>query len=323
MVGAEDFESMAIITIGFNPAIDRVLECPDFHVGGHQPAQQVARLAAGKAANVSRALAQIGTDSIATGFVGTDDLEFFHEQLIKCGPGRILCHFVEVGGKTRENISILDPKRRLETHLRDHGFAASPEEIRVLEQKLLHDLRPGDVAVFSGSLCDGVTTEYFGELLGKCAAAGAKVAVDTNGAAIMEAARHPLWLAKPNLAELSEMVGKEVPNAASAVRDAAAGLLKQIEQVLVSRGSAGAVLVTRQGAWSVRTATRDLPIRTVGCGDHLLAGFVSEQVAGRDAEAALRTGVALATARALSETLDELDPALIKAAQENIVVEAI
>ena len=50
---------------------------------------------------------------------------------------------------------------------------------------------------------------------------------------------------------------------------------------------------------------------------------LSERVAGRDVEAALRMGVALATARALSERLDELDPALIKAAQENIVVEAI
>jgi 1-phosphofructokinase family hexose kinase len=314
---------MSIITIGFNPALDRVLECPDFHVGGHQPARQVARLAAGKAANVSRALAQIGTDSIATGFVGTDELEFFHEQLLECGPGRILCHFVEVTGKTRENISILDPKRRLETHLRDRGFVVTSEEIRVLERRLLHDLRPGDIAVFSGSLCEGVSTEYFGQLLDQCAAAGAKVIVDTNGEAAKEAARHPLWLAKPNLAELGEMVGKEIPNAASAARDAASGLLKQIEQVLVSRGNAGAVLVTRQGAWSARMATRDVPIRTVGCGDHLVAGFIAERVAGRDMEAALRMGVALATARALSPQLEEVDSELIKAAQENVVIEAI
>ena len=40
---------MAIVTVGFNPAIDRVLECPDFHIGGHQAARQIARLAAGKA----------------------------------------------------------------------------------------------------------------------------------------------------------------------------------------------------------------------------------------------------------------------------------
>ncbi len=90
---------MAILTIGFNPAIDRILECPDFHIGGHQQAKQIARLAAGKAANVNRALAQLGTDSIATGFVGVDDLEFFHEQLMSTGPGRVLCRFVEVGVK--------------------------------------------------------------------------------------------------------------------------------------------------------------------------------------------------------------------------------
>src|SRR5262245_53321915 len=127
---------MAILTIGFNPAIDRILECPDFHMGGHQPVRQIARLAAGTAANVSRALAQLSTDSIATGFIGAAERDFFHEQLLSTGPGRILCRFVDVLGKTRENITILDPRRRVETHLRDRGFAVTADEAALLEKKL-------------------------------------------------------------------------------------------------------------------------------------------------------------------------------------------
>ena len=155
---------MAIVTVGFNPAIDRILECPDFHVGGHQQARQIARLASGKAANVSRALAQVSVDSIATGFVGKDELEFFHEELLgSAGTGRILCHFVEVRGKTRENITILDPNRReagVETHIRDVGFTVTPQEITRLEQRLTHDLKSEDVAIFSGSLCPGLPKDY-------------------------------------------------------------------------------------------------------------------------------------------------------------------
>ncbi len=312
---------MAIISIGFNPAIDRVLECPDFHVGGHQHAHQIARLAAGKAANVSRALAQIGVDSIATGFVGADELQFFHEQLLGCGPGRILCHFVEVTGKTRENISILDSKRRLETHLRDRGFAVSQEEIALLDKKIQHDLRAGDVAIFSGSLCEGISPQYFGTLLDKCAAAGAKLVVDTNGPAITEAAKRKLWLIKPNLQELSELVGKEIPNAASAVRDAAATLLDRVEIILVSRGAAGTVLITRQGAWVGRMTTKDAPLRTVGCGDHLTAGFVAELSQKRDLSTALRSGMALATARALSASMEEIDTKIMEAAMQNVAIE--
>src|ERR1035437_10224555 len=176
---------MSIITIGFNPAIDRILECPEFHIGGHQQARQIARLAAGKAANVNRALAQLSTDSIATGFVGSDELEFFHEQLMPAGPGRILCRFVEVGSRTRENITILDPERRLETHLRDKGLSVTREESLLLEEKILHELKAGggggDIVVFAGSLCEGLDADYFSALLDKCVALGAKIAVDSSG----------------------------------------------------------------------------------------------------------------------------------------------
>jgi len=82
---------MAIVTVGFNPAIDRILECPDFHVGGHQQARQIARLASGKAANVSRALAQVSVDSIATGFIGKEELDFFHEELLGSAELAVSC----------------------------------------------------------------------------------------------------------------------------------------------------------------------------------------------------------------------------------------
>jgi 1-phosphofructokinase family hexose kinase len=314
---------MAILTLGFNPAVDRILECPDFHIGGHQQARQIARLAAGKAANVNRALAQLGTDSIATGFIGAGELEFFHEQLMSAGPGRILCRFVEVTGKTRENITILDPKRRLETHLRDKGFTVTPEETQLLEQKMMHELKPGDVAVFAGSLCAGLDAGYFESLLDKCVAAGARVVVDSSGEPLRAAGHHKVWLLKPNLEELRQLVGVEVPNAAAAVRDAAAPLLQNVQNILVTRGPMGAVLLTPDGAYSARLTTKDIPRRTVGCGDHLLAGFVSEMTAGRDVERALATALAVATARAMSEKMEEFDSGVMKAALNAIEIEKI
>ncbi len=316
---------MAIVAIGFNPAVDRILECPDFHIGGHQQATQIARLAAGKAANVNRALAQLGTDSIATGFIGTGELEFFHEQLMSTGPGRVLCRYVEVSGKTRENITILDPKRRLETHLRDKGFSATHEEALILEQKIMHEMKPGDMAIFSGSLCAGLDAAYFGALLDKCTAAGARVVVDSSGEPLRTASEHRVWLLKPNLEELRQLVGVEVPNAAAAVREAAMPLLKNSQNVLVTRGPMGAVLLTNEGIFSGRAGLKDAGTlrRTVGCGDHLLAGFVSEMTAGREPKQALATALALATARAMSEKLDEIDPAVFKATLQSIEIEKI
>jgi 1-phosphofructokinase len=314
---------MAILTIGFNPAIDRILECPGFHIGGHQQARQIARLASGKSANVSRALAQLGTDSIATGFVGTEEIEFFHEQLMSAGPGRILCRFVEVGGETRENITILDPSRHVETHIRDRGFTVSAEEIALLEKKIDHDLKPGDLAIFSGSLCQGLPPEYFAGIIDRCTALNAKVVVDSNGEPLKVAAKKRLWVLKPNLEEIRQLLGVEVPNAAMALRDAAMPLLGLIEHLLISRGPQGAVLLTPRGSYSARNTSRNVPVRTVGCGDHLLAGFVSELAAGRDVERAFLMAMAVASARALSPKMDEYDPALMQASMANIAIEKI
>ncbi len=61
----------------------------------------------------------------------------------------------------------------------------------------------------------------------------------------------------------------------------------------------------------------------MGCGDHLLAGFVSEMTAGRDVEAALATAVACATARAMSDKLEELDLGIMRAAMGAVEVEKI
>jgi len=314
---------MAILTVGFNPAIDRILECPDFHVGGHQQAGQIALLAAGKAANVNRALAQLSTDSIATGFVGANDVEFFHEQLMSAGPGRILCRFVEVSGQTRENISILDPKRRLETHLRDRGFTVTPPEATVLEAKITHELKHGDFVVFAGSLCEGLPPTYFAGLIDRCLNQQAHVVADCSGDPLRVASQKRIWLLKPNLEELRQLVGTEVPNAASAVRDAAMPLLETVENVLVTRGPLGAVLLTRKQSYSARLLNQGSPIRTVGCGDHLLAGFVSEIAAGRPVERALRVGMAVATARAMSSRMEEFDLATMQRALDSIAIEEI
>jgi 1-phosphofructokinase family hexose kinase len=314
---------MAIITIGFNPAIDRILECPGFHIGGHQQARQITRLASGKSANVSRALAQLGSDSIATGFVGTEEIEFFHEQLLSAGPGRILCRFVEVGGETRENITILDPDRHVETHIRDRGFTVTPQEIELLEKKIAHDLKPGDIAAFSGSLCQGLPSDYFATIIERCSALNAKVVIDSNGEPLKIAARKKLWVLKPNLEEIRQLLGVEVPNAAAALRDAAMPLLANIEHLLISRGPQGAVLLTPRGCYNARNTSRSVPVRTVGCGDHLLAGFISELAAGRDVERALLMAMAVASARALSPKMDEYDPSLMQAAINDIAIEKI
>ena len=150
---------------------------------------------------------------------------------------------------------------------------------------------------------------------------GARVVVDSSGHPLKVAAGRRLWLLKPNLEELRQLLGVEVPNAAAAVRDAAMPLLGRVENVLATRGPLGAVLMTAQGAWSARLKSKEPPVRTVGCGDHLLAGFISGIAAGQAPERALEVAMAVAVARAMSPRMDEFEVGIMNDAFEQIAIE--
>ena len=59
-----------IVSVTLNPAVDWVLEAPNFKVGSHIRARRIGWYPAGNGINVSRVLATLGTRSVATGFIG-------------------------------------------------------------------------------------------------------------------------------------------------------------------------------------------------------------------------------------------------------------
>ena len=153
--------------------------------------------------------------------------------------------------------------------------------------------------IFCGSLPPGLPPEAFGEMLRQCRAADAAVAADTSGEALATAVKSRLWLVSPNRAELAGLTGVD-PDDHAALRAAATALTDRVEQVLLSLGEAGAMLVTAEGAWSAAaTRAADEVGSTVGLGDALLAGYVTGCVAGLSGPDALREAVAVASATAV------------------------
>jgi 1-phosphofructokinase family hexose kinase len=318
---------MPIWTIGFNPAIDRILECSDFHVGTPQHARQLDRLASGKAANVSRALAQVSVNSTFTTFLGKDDVPFYQAQLCPHGPanwGHITCRFVEIAGKTRENLTILDPLTHQETHIRNRGFTVTPTDAARLENLLADHLKPGDIAICSGSLCPGLPHTYISSIIDICTQKKARVVLDANGEPLLHAVKKPVWMIKPNLEELHQICGTKVPGDRESVLRSGAQLLENAEVALISLGRMGAVLLTREGQnFAGYVATARPAVRTVMCGDHLVAGFVAGHVGGLDVEHKLRLALTLATARAVSPKLDQVDPELLAELKGEVRIEKL
>jgi 1-phosphofructokinase len=101
---------------------------------------------------------------------------------------------------------------------------------------------------------------------------------------------------------LRELSGEQLDDRPVSLANAGRKLLDRVEVVLISRGKKGAIVVTEKGAWRSRSVGRGRVLSTVGCGDYLLAGFLKGLKDYSGTDAALKTAIKVATAKAWGRT---------------------
>jgi 1-phosphofructokinase family hexose kinase len=150
--------------------------------------------------------------------------------------------------------------------------------------------------ILSGSLPPGIPNTTYSSLVSRLRSRGRTVLLDTSG----EALRHALGAAptviKPNLRELEEALGREIPTEAR-LFEAARGLVANgVACVIVSRGADGAVFVSAGEALSARYPAAVNVRTTVGAGDALVAGYVAARVERLDPARCARLAIAFSIA---------------------------
>jgi 1-phosphofructokinase family hexose kinase len=287
-----------IITVGVSPAWDVCCRGRGLEWGRHAIIDEQTVRAAGKAMNVSFALAWMGCPSIAAGLWGRDDHDEMTVATARQG-GRIETRMTVVEGRTRRNISVVDTLHHREMHLRDPKSLVSTDNLRRLNGDLSGLVRPGATCVFSGAMPAGEFLAPAVDLVRTCRRAGARIAVDTYGPVLKSIVDAGLaWLIAPNVEELRELLGSAVEDAPAALIDAGRTLLDRLDMALISRGERGALLVAKTGVWTGCATARQEALSTVGCGDYLLAGFLAGFRETGDPQAGLTRGLKAATARA-------------------------
>ncbi len=310
-----------IMTVTLNPAVDRTLEVPNFQPGKTYRGRLLAFRAAGKGVNVSAVLASLGRPSVALGFVGLHEQSFFRSAL---HPALVDCRLAAVNGATRHHVTIIDPARHTETHLRELGFKVNDTLVRELKRSIGTVLRGGDYAVFSGSLPPGMDVKKFADLVRYCAQVGAHVVVDAEREVLAGALGTRLEVVKPNVAELADLTGRPVKTVADLIEQARTLCRNRVKMALVSWGERGAYLVTPNAVWHghARVPAEELA-NSVGCGDSLLAGFVAGLNEGSAPRESLRFAVACAAADATTFAAGEVDPGTVNRFFKEAVVEQV
>lgn len=284
------------VTLTAAGAIDATYRVGALRRGTFTRADSYTREVSGKGVNVSAALSAGGADTAAVVVLGADDVRF-----ARCGLTAPLLRIVEVPGATRVNTSIIDadgattkvnaPTPPLSAEAWDATIAALRAELAS---------RTAPWLVISGSLPELAGTGRLVDLDAVRAVAresGARVAVDTSGAALDAVLADPAGvdLLTPNAEELSAAVGRPLGTLGDVVAAAREVIARGVGTVVASLGADGLVAVTADRAVFARA---DAPVvaNTAGAGDAALAGFLlgftDQSAAGADPLAAAAASAA-------------------------------
>lgn len=294
-----------IITLTANPSLDRTVSLDVALVRGEvHRVVGVTVEPGGKGVNVARAINYAGHPVRALLPAAKND-----PMLLALNDIELPYRTIEVSGNVRTNITLTEPDGTT-TKLNEPGPLLSAAQVDQLAALLVEECSAAEWAVLSGSLPPGVPVDWYADLVGLLRPLGCLVAVDTSDAPLQALAdRFPEAapdLLKPNSEELAQLTGADAHELEAAAKagdpsaavKAARGLVDRgVGAVLGTLGSAGAVLVTAEGAWQA-TPPRIKPRSTVGAGDSSVAGYVLAHTRGLAAPERLRTAVAYGSAAA-------------------------
>ncbi|WP_266363868.1 1-phosphofructokinase family hexose kinase [Tellurirhabdus rosea] len=294
-----------VLTITLNPAIDKSTTVDRFVPEQKLRCAPPRYDAGGGGLNVSKALRRLGGDSLALFSAGGPPGQLLQDLVRKAG---ISYRIIETQEWTRENFTVTETESNAQYRFNLPGPTLSASEAQSwLDSLSSLDFKPAYV-VASGSLPNGVSTDFYARIARAVQNAGARFILDTSGQPLFEAANVGVFLLKPNLNELCALVGVETLETVD-IDDAAREIIGRgdCEVVVVSMGPQGAMLVTRDFCEHV-PAPSVKKLSTVGAGDSMVAGMTWALSQGRDYRQMIRQGVACGSAATMNPGTELFQP---------------
>lgn len=259
-----------ILTVTLNPAldvlttIDRVSDTHKMRCG------PTLKHPGGGGVNVARVLHRLGAKCQAVYLAG-DVTGKRHQQLMR--EEGVPCHIVPIAEETRESFTAHETSTG-----NDFRFVLPGPNVSAAEYEACFDYvaqhLPKQFLVISGGLAPGVPEDFYARLTALAKQHGVRVVLDANGPALAEALKVGVYLFKPSLRELRDLMGHDLPDQDSQVA-AAKQLIQsgQAEVVAISLGSDGAMVVSADQVWRARALQVNVQT-TVGAGDSFVGGMV-------------------------------------------------
>ena len=290
-----------IYTVTLNPSLDYIMFVPSFNIGAVSRAQREIIFPGGKGINVAIVLERLGFQCTAMGFCAG----YTGQMLMSMLKGYISnTDFIALPeGESRINVKL---KTTQESDINGRGPAISPLNVTQLLTKL-SQLQKGDILILSGSIPAGIDSDIYANILQQVQKRGVQYIIDAEGPLLRKTLVYKPFLVKPNTAELSDLFHVKIDSDEKLVL--CAQQLKQAgaQNVLVSRGEQGALLLTDDGKCLFAKAVKltGPVVNSVGAGDSMVAGFLAGWLKSNNYDTALNWALAAGGACVQTEWLPE------------------
>ena len=286
-----------IYTKTINPALDYISQVDNFEVGKINRTKTEKILPGGKGLNVSIVLKNLGLESTALGFIGGFTGEELQRRIEAQG---IKTDFIKVkNGITRINIKISSDR---ETALNGNGPEILEEDIQELLEKI-ENIKKEDIVILAGNVPKGINNNIYEIICVNLERNGVTFIVDATKELLINILKYKPFLIKPNREELEETFKVKINTEEDIITYAKKMQLMGAQNVLVSLGGDGAILITSDNQVLQSDAPKGKVLNTVGAGDSMVAGFLAGYIESKNYEYSLKMGIATGSASSFSMDL--------------------
>ncbi len=282
---------MKVYTLTLNPAFDIHAYTDELICGSENLLKINSKSAGGKGVNISRALDKAGVNNKAMIVLGNENSDEFTRILnIKSA------HYFIKDGRIRENITVHTSSD--ETRISFEGFELNDN----IFDEILSVLNIGadDILTFTGSIPKGISKSAVLNFLNSLKKRGIRLVIDSKSITLNDLYKIRPWLIKPNEEEISAYFNTQIKDLDTAALYAEKIYSEGIQNVMISLGGSGAVLLCADGVFKA-VPPKIKVVSTIGAGDSMIAGFIFGFTKGISKEKQLKLAVSFGTAACLTE----------------------
>lgn len=258
-----------ILTVTFNPCIDKTITIDGFNYGGLNRIINVRTDVGGKGINVAKVLSSFDVPCTAYAMIAGENGKKLSAFLEK---ERIDAVYTHVTGEVRTNQKIVNTKDMVTTEINEKGFEVSCEDCQRAIETIERLIADCSILVLSGSIPMGMNDEIYAAITRLANSCSTKVILDADTIRLSLGIEAQPYAIKPNLYEFELLTGTKLDTTDKIVSEAKKLIQKGLELVVVSMGADGAVFVSRDCAYKAEPFAIECK-STVGAGDSMVAAM--------------------------------------------------